>query len=109
MTTVAVVTLNEPTAAHSRSRHGGLDDQISVGSLPRVGQVGRSILQLFTPSQYASLPGLPFPAPPDTYPGKDDVADYLELYAKQFHSADYRRSRDVLPGSVSAPQTPAAR
>ena len=27
--------------------------------------------------QYAGLPGLAFPAPPDTYPTKDQVADYL--------------------------------
>jgi putative flavoprotein involved in K+ transport len=40
-------------------------------------------LRLFTPAQYANLPGMPFPAARDTYPGKDDVADYLELYAKQ--------------------------
>ena len=41
-------------------------------------------LLLFTPAQYANLPGLPFPAGPDTYPGKDDVADYLQAYAAQF-------------------------
>jgi putative flavoprotein involved in K+ transport len=41
-------------------------------------------LLLFTPAQYANLPGLPFPAGPDTYPGKDDVADYLQRYAAQF-------------------------
>ena len=41
-------------------------------------------LLLFPPAQYAKLPGLPFPAGPDTYPGKDDVADYLQAYAAQF-------------------------
>jgi putative flavoprotein involved in K+ transport len=41
-------------------------------------------LRLFTPAQYSNLPGLPFPAPRDTYPGKDDVADYLGLYATRF-------------------------
>jgi putative flavoprotein involved in K+ transport len=64
----------------------GLRFQI-VDAGDRVGQAWRSrwdSLQLFTPAQYANLPGLPFPAPPDTYPGKDDVADYLELYAKKF-------------------------
>jgi putative flavoprotein involved in K+ transport len=30
------------------------------------------------------LPGLPFPAPPGTYPTKDEVADYLETYARTF-------------------------
>lgn len=38
-------------------------------------------LRLFTPAQYDSLPGMPFPQPADTYPGKDDVAAYLERYA----------------------------
>jgi putative flavoprotein involved in K+ transport len=41
-------------------------------------------LQLFTPAQYDNLPGLPFPADQDTYPGKDDVADYLHRYVTEF-------------------------
>jgi len=41
-------------------------------------------LTLFTPAQYDNLPGLAFPAEPDTYPGKDDVADYLRTYATTF-------------------------
>jgi putative flavoprotein involved in K+ transport len=41
-------------------------------------------LRLFSPAQYDSLPGLPFPAPADTHPGKDDVADYLAGYARHF-------------------------
>lgn len=39
-------------------------------------------LKLFTPAQYNNLPGLAFPAPVDHYPTKDEVAEYLELYAK---------------------------
>ena len=35
---------------------------------------------LFTPAQYDDLPGMPFPAPGDTYPTKDPVADYLQVY-----------------------------
>jgi putative flavoprotein involved in K+ transport len=42
-------------------------------------------LRLFTPAQYNNLPGLAFPAEPDSYPTKDDVADYLALYARTFH------------------------
>ncbi|MDO8149672.1 MULTISPECIES: NAD(P)/FAD-dependent oxidoreductase [unclassified Isoptericola] len=38
-------------------------------------------LRLFTPVRYDGLPGLPFPGDPWSYPGKDDVADYLEQYA----------------------------
>jgi putative flavoprotein involved in K+ transport len=48
-----------------------------------IGEAWRSrwdSLILFTPSQYDSLPGMAFPAPHDTYPGKDDVADYLATY-----------------------------
>ena len=41
-------------------------------------------LQLFTPAQYDNLPGLAFPADHDTYPGKDDVADYLDRYITEF-------------------------
>ena len=38
-------------------------------------------LKLYSPAKYDGLPGLPFPAPPWSYPGKDDLADYLEKYA----------------------------
>lgn len=41
-------------------------------------------LQLFSPAQYSSLPGLPFPGDPDRYPLRDEVVDYLETYAAQF-------------------------
>jgi putative flavoprotein involved in K+ transport len=41
-------------------------------------------LVLFTPAQYDNLPGLPFPAAPDSYPGKDDAANYLRAYAAKF-------------------------
>jgi hypothetical protein len=37
-----------------------------------------------TSGRYDNLPGLPFPAAPDTYPGKDDVASYLQAYAAKF-------------------------
>jgi putative flavoprotein involved in K+ transport len=41
-------------------------------------------LKLFTPAQYDGLPGMPFPAPADTYPTKDPVADYLQTYVTAF-------------------------
>jgi putative flavoprotein involved in K+ transport len=41
-------------------------------------------LQLFTPAQFDNLPGMPFPAATDTYPGKDDVANFLQAYAARF-------------------------
>jgi putative flavoprotein involved in K+ transport len=54
---------------------------------PEVGHVWRSrwdSLKLFTPAQYDALPGMAFPAPADTYPTKDPVADYLQSYAAVF-------------------------
>lgn len=54
---------------------------------PEIGHAWRSrwdSLRLFTPAQYSSLPGMAFPAPKDTYPGKDDVAAYLQAYASAF-------------------------
>ena len=41
-------------------------------------------LRLFTPARYSALPDLPFPAPPDHLPTKDEVAEYLHLYARTF-------------------------
>jgi putative flavoprotein involved in K+ transport len=41
-------------------------------------------LRLFTPAQYDGLPGMPFPAAADTYPSKDEVADYVKAYAARF-------------------------
>ena len=42
-------------------------------------------LRLFTPARFDSLDGLPFPADPDSFPTKDQMADYLEAYAAHFH------------------------
>jgi putative flavoprotein involved in K+ transport len=41
-------------------------------------------LTLFTPRRYDALPGQPFPGNPEGYPGKDEVADYLEGYARRW-------------------------
>jgi putative flavoprotein involved in K+ transport len=38
-------------------------------------------LRLFSPAQYDALPGMAFPAPADTYPGKEAVANFLHDYA----------------------------
>jgi putative flavoprotein involved in K+ transport len=53
----------------------------------RVGDVWRhrwDSLRLFTYARYAGLPGLRFPAPPWSFPSKDDMADYLETYSARF-------------------------
>jgi putative flavoprotein involved in K+ transport len=50
-------------------------------------------LKLFTPVRYSSLPGLPFPGEPDSYPTRDDVAAYLTDYARHFELPVELRSR----------------
>ena len=42
-------------------------------------------LKLFTPVRNDSLPGLAFPGDPDSYPGRDEVVDYLTRYAEHFN------------------------
>jgi len=42
-------------------------------------------LRLFTPAKYDGLVGMPFPAPAFSFPTKDQMADYLEAYAKRFN------------------------
>jgi putative flavoprotein involved in K+ transport len=41
-------------------------------------------LRLFTPARYDGLVGMPFPAPPHSFPTKDEMADYLGQYAAHF-------------------------
>jgi putative flavoprotein involved in K+ transport len=50
-------------------------------------------LKLFTPVRYDSLPGLPFPGEPDSYPGRDDVVAYVTEYARRFDLPVELRSR----------------
>jgi putative flavoprotein involved in K+ transport len=39
-------------------------------------------LRLFTPARFDALPGSSFPAPAGSFPGKDEMADYLEAYSR---------------------------
>lgn len=60
---------------------------VILDAAPRVGQSWSSrwdSLTLFTPAAYSGLPGMAFPGDPGRYPGKDEVADYLEAYAARF-------------------------
>jgi putative flavoprotein involved in K+ transport len=64
----------------------GLRFQI-VDAGEEIGQAWRrrwDSMKLFTAAQYNDLPGMQFPAARDTYPGKDDVADFLQAYAARF-------------------------
>ncbi len=70
---------------HSLTERGLRFEILDSG--PEVGHTWRTrwdSLQLFTSGRYDSLPGLPFPAAADAYPGKDDVAEYLRAYAEAF-------------------------
>jgi putative flavoprotein involved in K+ transport len=53
----------------------------------RVGDSWRSrwdSLRLYSPAFRDGLPGMPFPAPRNAYPTKDEMGDYLEAYATRF-------------------------
>ena len=70
---------------HQLAAHGATF--VILDAAPEVGSAWRNrwdSLRLFSPAQYDSLPGMPFPAPADTHPTKDDVADYLADYAAHF-------------------------
>jgi putative flavoprotein involved in K+ transport len=41
-------------------------------------------LRLFTPAWADALTGMPFPAPRNSFPSKDEMANYLEYYATRF-------------------------
>jgi len=41
-------------------------------------------LRLFTPARFDGLDGMPFPAPATYFPTKDEMANYLEVYAARF-------------------------
>lgn len=64
----------------------GIDHVILEGG-SRVGDVWRNrwdSLRLFTPAKFDSLDGYRFPAPKDSFPTKDEMADYLEAYVAKF-------------------------
>ena len=60
---------------------------VIVDEHARVGDVWRNrwdTLRLFTPGRYNRLPGMPFPGSPSAFPTKDETADYLAAYAREF-------------------------
>ncbi|MEU6742125.1 flavin-containing monooxygenase [Streptosporangium sandarakinum] len=61
-------------------------DVLLLEAHPRLGESWRrrwDSLRLFTPASLSALPGMPLPGG-DRYPGKDEVADYLQAYAARF-------------------------
>lgn len=62
-------------------------DFVILDAGERVGDAWRrrwDSLRLFSPAALGSLPGMPFPAPGNHLPTKDEMADYLEAYAAKF-------------------------
>jgi putative flavoprotein involved in K+ transport len=59
---------------------------VIVDASPEVGHVWRSrwdSLRLFTSATYNNLPGMQFPGASGGYPGKDEIADFLQAYATE--------------------------
>jgi putative flavoprotein involved in K+ transport len=62
-------------------------DFVILDANERIGDAWRhrwDSLRLFTAARFDGLAGLPFPAPPSSFPTKDEMADYLESYARHF-------------------------
>ena len=60
---------------------------VILDSNERIGDSWRNrwdSLRLFTPARYDGLAGMPFPAPAHSFPTKNEMADYLEAYARRF-------------------------
>ncbi|HJU82302.1 MAG TPA: NAD(P)-binding domain-containing protein [Acidimicrobiia bacterium] len=60
---------------------------VILDATTRVGDAWRQrwdSLRLFTPARYDRLPGMRFPTGFTYFPTKDEMADYLESYAKHF-------------------------
>jgi putative flavoprotein involved in K+ transport len=65
----------------------GVTPFVILEAHPRIGDAWRQrwdSLRLFTPARFDGLDGLKFPAAPDYFPTKDEMADYLEHYAGHF-------------------------
>lgn len=62
-------------------------DFVILDAAERIGDSWRKrwdSLRLFTPARYDGLVGMAFPAPGSSFPTKDEMADYLEAYARRF-------------------------
>jgi putative flavoprotein involved in K+ transport len=67
-----------------------------VDGADRVGDGWRhqwDTLKLYSPAKFDGLPGFPIPAPPWSFPSKDDVADHLESYVAKFDLPVRMRTR----------------
>jgi len=61
---------------------------VILDAFGRVGDAWREgrwdSLRLFTPARYNALPGMRFPAPAWSFPTKEEMASYMEDYARRF-------------------------
>ena len=72
------------TGYHLRTRGR---DFVILDAGRRVGDNWRThwdSLRLYSPASHDGLPGMPFPGSGHAFPGKDELADYLETYAHTF-------------------------
>src|SRR4030095_3173717 len=63
------------------------EDFIILDAAARIGDSWRNrldSLRLFTPNWANTLPGYPFPNNKTLHAGKDEVAEFLESYARKF-------------------------
>jgi putative flavoprotein involved in K+ transport len=73
-------------AAYFLSKAG--HDYIILDAGPAFGTTWRmrwDSLRLFTPAKFSSLPGMQFPPGGFSFPSKDEVAAYLQAYAREFN------------------------
>jgi putative flavoprotein involved in K+ transport len=73
------------SVGHYLAKHGM--NFVILDANARIGDSWRKrwdSLRLFTPAKFDGLDGMPFPAPPNYFPTKDEMGDYLEAYAARF-------------------------
>ncbi len=63
---------------------------VILDAAERLGDVWRErwpSLRLYSPARFDGLPGMPFPAPPHSFPTGTEMGDYLESYARELRLA----------------------
>jgi len=73
------------SVGHHLARHGMRF--VILEANDRIGDSWRNrwdSLRLFTPARFDGLDGMPFPAPEDAFPTKNEMAEFLEAYAARF-------------------------
>lgn len=84
---VAVIGAGQAGLAAGKALQDAGIDFVMIDGAQRIGDSWRSrfdSLRLFSPRSLSALPGMPLPGPDQVYPTKDEIADYLEAYARQF-------------------------